>query len=186
MFAIRSPCKCPVCDYISTRHWNVKSHIKNKHWGRAEPVRLHGRREDAYREQYNTVGLENSKSEKSAYIDPDLLESQLFDRNDKEEIQLAKSFKEVIPQFLQFEKLLRSENLAEKRIQNVLGASVIDAVISPNPIGQMNKSVNVYSNNAIVIRMLSYVCAFLEMNIFSAKLELKKMRDSQVNPPPDE
>ena len=45
MFAIRSPCKCPVCDYISTRHWNVKSHIKKKHGNVGEPMRVYGRRQ---------------------------------------------------------------------------------------------------------------------------------------------
>ena len=50
---MRSPYTCPNCEYISTRNWNVKSHINKKHGGLGEPVRIYRGRELALSEQEN-------------------------------------------------------------------------------------------------------------------------------------
>ena len=50
---MRSPYMCSNCEYISTRNWNVKSHINKKHGGLGEPVRIYRGRELALSEQEN-------------------------------------------------------------------------------------------------------------------------------------
>src|SRR5262245_15623024 len=137
MTRIRAPSKCPVCNYISTRHWNVKSHIKKKHGGLGVPVRVLGRRKVAYQGQDNKERYESLTSQNFNHTYSNLLKSQLFDWNNVEEIQLANNFKQIVPQFLQFEKLLRSEISNEKHIQNCLASNVVAAVISPNPVEEM-------------------------------------------------
>ena len=102
---MRSPYSCPNCEYISTRNWNVKSHINKKHGGLGEPVRNYRGRELALSEQENIPYHKNSlKDLINEY--PTLSEFQLFNRNDAREMELAKKFKAIVPQFLELERLL--------------------------------------------------------------------------------
>ena len=177
MFAIRSPCKCPVCDYISTRHWNVKSHIKKKHGNVGEPMRVYGRRQLALGPEQDLAYLSDSASQNSLH-DPQLAENQFFDMHNPREMVLAKEIKAIVPQFLEMEKLLRSENSSEKYIQDLLGGCLIHAIISPNPVSVMSKFVSIKTNDVAIGRMLSYMCARLNMNIFNAKDSIIRMKYS--------
>ena len=103
---MRSPCKCPDCEYISTRHWNVKSHIKKKHGGVGEPVRVYGRRELAISEQQSTLSHENSL-QNLTNDNLELIEFESFKRNDWREMQLAKKFKAIVPQFSEFRQITK-------------------------------------------------------------------------------
>ena len=79
MSAIRSPCKCPVCDYISTRHWNVKSHIKKKHGGIGEPMRVYGRRELAFGRTRFSIPSHEYLITKFNFMITKMIENQFFD-----------------------------------------------------------------------------------------------------------
>ena len=89
MVRSRSPCKCPDCEYISTRRWNVKSHIKKKHGGIGEPVRVYGRRELAISEQQSALSHENSL-QNLTNNNLELIEFESFKSNDSREMQLSK------------------------------------------------------------------------------------------------
>jgi hypothetical protein len=112
----RSPCKCRDCEYISTRRWNVKLHIEKKHGGIGEPVRVYGRRELAISEQQSTLSHGNSL-QNLTNDNLELIEFESFNRNDWREMQLAKKFIAIVPQFSEFHRLLWSRNLSEQIIQ---------------------------------------------------------------------
>ena len=185
MTRTRPPSKCPFCDYISSRHWNVKSHTLKKHGVLGEPVRVLGRRKQAYQEQDYNVSHDSLKSQDLRHTQTNIPQNQFFDMNNLEEIQLSKNFKEIAPQFLQFEKLLRSEHIVEKYIQEQLASSVVAAVISPNPVEEMSNFIDLYTNMSTVRRMLSYICTSWNRSLYNVIFSLKKLRDSQVNRTPD-
>ena len=172
MVRSRSPCKCPDCEYVSTRHWNVKSHIKKKHGGVGEPVRVYGRHELAISEQQSTLSHENSL-QNLTNDNLELIEFESFNSNDWREMQLAKKFKAIVPQFSEFHRLLRSRKLSEQVIQATLAKSVIAAITSPNPVSIMSESVNFYKNKSAIKGMLTCICTYTKMNISEVKNALK-------------
>jgi hypothetical protein len=169
---MRSPYMCPNCEYISPRNWNVKSHINKKHGGLGEPVRIYRRRELALSEQENIPYHKNSlKDLINEY--PTLSEFQLFNRNDAREMELAKKFKALVPQFLELERLLKSsQDLPEQHIQFVLADNIISAITTSNPVIRMSELFNYYKNMSTINRMLNCICISRKMNVSQVKNSL--------------
>ena len=172
---MRSPYMCSNCEYISPRNWNVKSHINKKHAGLGEPVRIYRRRELALSEQENTPYHKNSlKDLINEY--PTLSEFQFFNLNDAREMELAKKCKAIVPQFLELERLLRSQYLPEQHIQLLLANNIIAATLSPNPVIHMSELINWYKNMSTINRMLNCICTTRKMNVSQVKKLLMNLQ----------
>ena len=172
---MRPPYMCPNCEYISTRNWNVKSHINKKHGGLGEPVRIYRGRELALSEQENIPYHKNSlKDLINEY--PTLSEFQLFNQNDAREMELAKKFKAIVPQFLELERLLKSQYLPEQHIQFVLANNIIAAIQSSNPVIHMSELINWYKNMSTINRMLNCICTSRKMNVSQVKNSLMNLQ----------
>ena len=172
---MRPPYMCPNCEYISTRNWNVKSHINKTHGGLGEPVRIYRGRELALSEQQNIPHHKNSLKD-LINENPTLSEFQLFNQNDAREMELAKKFKALVPRFLELESLLKSQYLPEQHMQFVLASNIIAAIQSPNPVLHMSGVINWYKNMSTINRMVNCVCTSRKMNVSQVKNSLMRLQ----------
>ena len=172
---MRPPYMCPNCEYISTRNWNVKSHINKTHGGLGEPVRIYRGRELALSEQQNIPHHKNSLKD-LINENPTLSEFQLFNQNDAREMELAKKFKALVPRFLELERLLKSQYLPEQHMQFVLASNIIAAIQSSNPVLHMSEVINWYKNMSTINRMVNCVCTSRKMNVSQVKNSLMRLQ----------
>ena len=150
----------------------MKLHIKKKHGGLGQPVRIHGRGKSVFNEQ-NLPKSDNSGLRKLMNENPQLDEFHYFDRNDVREIELAKKLKSIVPQFLELDRLLKSQNYSEQHFRIFIAKTVISAVESPNPSDYMNEILSIFKNMFSIDRMLFCLSAYMKINIKEVKNSLK-------------
>ena len=169
---MRIPYACPNCEYNSTRHWNVKLHINKKHGGFGEPARPYGRRELTFNERQGSPNSNNRAIQNTINEFPQLGEFGNFDRNDEREMQLAKKLKTIVPQFLEFERLIRL-HIPSEDIWTDIATTILPAIRSSDPVSYMNEAISFYKNRYSIDCMLFCISKYMNLNVFQVKSALK-------------
>jgi hypothetical protein len=156
---MRGPWKCPFCKYISTRNWNVKSHIDRKHGRYGIPVHLL-RSKATIISNSLAVMHTTDESVKNFYLNHDSIFKTLINQNDQREILLYDILEQISPQFREMEQLLISARIDHRTMQLILANAIISAVSSHNPIESINDSLKIcylFSTSTKMINSAAYV-----------------------------
>jgi hypothetical protein len=158
---MKNPWKCPSCAYISTRNWNIKSHIKRKHSGYGRPLPLLGGRASRIGHVLSRNFTPYSdESVKKLYLNEDSIFKSLIDEKDPREILLYDILEQISPQFREMEHLLISVKSDYETMQFILASAVICALSSHNPTESINDSLKtcyLFSTSTKMINCAAYV-----------------------------
>jgi hypothetical protein len=158
---VKNPWKCPSCTYISTRNWNIKSHINRKHSGYGRPLPLLGRKTTIIgHNQTKNFTPYSDGSVKNLYFNEDSIFRSLIDQKDQREILLYDILEQISPQFREIEQLLISVKSDYGTMQFILASAVISAVSSYSPTESINDSLKIcylFSTSTKMINCAAYV-----------------------------
>ena len=158
---MKHPWKCPNCKYISTRNWNVKSHIILSHNGQGIPVPL-GKRNFQYANQSNKAIIDNIRETNQSSILPtifnDILNNEdMFVDAGKQDNFLFEILEGISPQFQEMEQLLNTISSPDLQKKEILGRAVCMAIISSNPTTSMSDSLATYRLLIKIQKMINCV-----------------------------
>jgi hypothetical protein len=156
---MKGPWKCPSCSYISTRNWNIKSHINRKHSGYGVPLHLL-RTKTAIISNSQDLIHDTDERVENLHLTPESIFKSIIDQKDEREVSLYNILEQISPQFREIEQLLVSANCDYKTMQFILTSTVISALSSNNPIESINDSLKtcyLFSTSAKMINYAAYV-----------------------------
>jgi hypothetical protein len=88
-------------------------------------------------------------------------------------MELAEKLRSIVPQFLEFQGLLRSQNYSEQVIRFNIASAVRAAISSSYPVDYMNTVIDKFKNKYCIDRMLSWISQYMNMDITQVKNVLK-------------
>lgn len=158
---MKNPWKCPSCTYVSTRNWNIKSHINRKHRGYGRPLPLLGGKATIIGHNRTKNFTPNSDgSVKNLYFNEESIFRSLIEQKDQREILLYDILEQISPQFREIEQLLISVKSDYGTMQFILASVVISALSSHNPTESINDSLKIcylFSTSSKMINCAAYV-----------------------------
>jgi hypothetical protein len=184
---MKRPWKCPNCKYISTRNWNVKSHIMLSHNGRGIPVQLGKRNVQSSNQSIRETVIDqlqetNLSSRLPTFFNDifnnedvvTLLTRQFFVDADKQDKFLFEILEGLSPQF-QEEQLLNTISCTDLQKAKILGWAVCSAIISPNPTTNMSDSLATYRLLITIRKMFNCVSITMKANPEITRGALKRL-----------
>ena len=161
------------CTYISTRNWNIKSHINRKHSGYGRPLPLLAGKETDHFQARNFTPY-SGKSVRNLYLKEESILKSLIDQKDHREILLYDILEQISPQFREMEQLLTSLKSDFGTMQSILASAIICAISSQNPTASMNESLKTCHFFGTSTKMINFVAYFLNISPAWAKIILKR------------
>ena len=167
--------KCPSCTDLSTRNWNIKSHIERKHSGYGRPLPVPGHKAAIIgHNQTKNFTADSEGSFKNLFFDEDNIIKLLIDQNDQREILLYDILEKISPQFREIERLLTSIKSDYGNIQLILSSAVINAVCSHSPTESISDSLKICHLFTTSTKMINCVAYVLNSTPAFAKEVLKR------------